>query len=278
METNIILAGVGGQGIVSISFVIDMAALKKGLHFKQAEVHGMSQRGGAVSSHLRVSDQPIHSDLVPRGKGTLVLAVEPLESLRYVEYLSPEGALVTGTDPYINIPNYVEVEEMLDAIAAVPSHTLIPAERLARQAGTAKAQNMVMLGAASPYLDLPEELLEDGIRQAFARKGDKVQNINVAAFRAGKAAGRAYRTLLEAGIASREARLLVGRLVDGVLEDEAVEPWKAVLTGPLAPSIDELLGSKTLGHIPGKPDIPKAVIEAGDAAGQKLPEILFATS
>ena len=276
METNIILAGVGGQGILSISFVIDMAALKKGLHFKQAEVHGMSQRGGAVSSHLRVADKPIHSDLVPRGKGTLVLAVEPLESLRYVEYLSPEGALVTGTDAFINIPDYGEVDRMLDAVAAVPSHTLIPADRLARQAGTAKAQNMVMLGAASPYLDLPEELLEDGIREAFARKGEKVQNINVAAFRAGKAAGLAYRTLLKAGVASKEARLLVGRLAGGVLEDEAVEPWKRVLTGPLAAPIDELLGSKTLGHIEGNAAVPKAVIDAGDAANDKLPELLFA--
>jgi indolepyruvate ferredoxin oxidoreductase beta subunit len=278
METNIILAGVGGQGIVSISFVIDMAALKKGLHFKQAEVHGMSQRGGAVSSHLRLSDKPIHSDLVPRGKGTLVLAVEPLESLRYVEYLSPQGALVAGTDPFINIADYGEVEPILDAVAAVPSHTLIPAERLARQAGTAKAQNMVMLGAASPYLDLPDDLLESSIREAFARKGEKVQDINVAAFRAGKAAGQAYRSLLKAGIRSKEARLLVGRLVQGVLHGDAIEPWKTVLTGPLAPAIDELFGSKTLGHVPGTPDVPKALIHAGDAAKDKLSELVFKPS
>lgn len=278
METNIILAGVGGQGIVSISFVIDMAALKKGLHFKQAEVHGMSQRGGAVSSHLRVSDKPIHSDLVPRGKGTLVLAVEPLESLRYVEYLAPEGALVTGTDPFINIGDYGEVDPILDAVAAVPSHTLIPAERLARQAGTAKAQNMVMLGAASPYLDLPDELLESSIREAFARKGEKVQDINVAAFRAGKAAGQAYRSLLKAGIRSKQARLLVGRLVQGVLEQDAIEPWKTVLTGNLAPAIDELFESKTLGHVPGTPDVPKALVNAGDAAKDKLAQLVFKPS
>ena len=275
METNIILAGVGGQGIVSISFVIDMAALKKGWHFKQAEVHGMSQRGGAVSSHLRLSDQPIHSDLVPRGKGTLVLAVEPLESLRYVEYLSPDGALVTGTDPFINIPNYGEVDPMLDAVAAVPTHTLIPADRLARQAGTAKAQNMVMLGAASPYLNLSEELLEQGIRDAFARKGEKVQNINVAAFRAGKAAGHAYRTLLAAGVASKEARLLVGRLDGGVLEESAIKPWKDVLTGSLASAVDELLGGKALGKIGGTAEVPQALLAAGEAAKDKLPELLF---
>jgi indolepyruvate ferredoxin oxidoreductase beta subunit len=274
METNIILAGVGGQGIVSISFVIDMAALKKGLCFKQAEVHGMSQRGGAVSSHLRVSDKPIHSDLVPRGKGTLVLAVEPLESLRYVEYLSPEGALVAGTDPFINIADYGEVEPILDAIAAIPSHTLIPSDRLARQAGTAKAQNMVMLGAASPYLGLSDELLEDGIREAFARKGEKVQDINVAAFRAGKAAGQAYRSLIKAGVRSKEARALVGRLTLGVLDDDALEPWKKVLTGPLAPAIDELLEGKTLGQVRGTAEVPKRLIDTADAK-DRLPELLF---
>lgn len=275
METNIILAGVGGQGIVSISFVIDMAALKQGLHFKQAEVHGMSQRGGAVSSHLRVADSPIHSDLVPRGRGNLVLAVEPLESLRYVEYLSPEGTLVTGTDPFINIPDYGEVDLILDAIAAIPSHTLIPADRLARQAGTAKAANMVMLGAASPFLNLPEDLLEWGIREAFARKGEKVQAINVDAFRAGKAAGHAYRTLLRAGVASKQARLLVGRLTGGVLEDDAVEPWKALLTGSLVHAIDELFESKVLGQVAGNASVPKKVLGAGSNAKDTLPELLF---
>jgi indolepyruvate ferredoxin oxidoreductase beta subunit len=221
----------------------------------------MSQRGGAVSSHLRVSDKPIHSDLVPRGKGTLVLAVEPLESLRYVEYLSPEGALVAGTDPFINIADYGDVEPILDAIAAVPSHTLIPSDR-------------VMLGAASPYLGLPDELLEDGIREAFARKGEKVQDINVAAFRAGKAAGQAYRSLIQAGVRSKEARALVGRLTQGVLSNDALEPWKKVLTSPLAPAIDELLEGKTLGQVHGTPDVPKRVLDTADAK-DRLSELLF---
>jgi indolepyruvate ferredoxin oxidoreductase beta subunit len=275
METNIILAGVGGQGILSISFVIDMAALKQGLQFKQAEVHGMSQRGGAVSSHLRLSDKTIHSDLVPRGSGTLVLAVEPLESLRYIDYLSPQGTVVTGTDPFINIPDYADIDKVLDKVASLPSHTLIPADRLARQAGTAKAQNMVLLGAASPYLDLPEALLEEGIREAFARKGEKVQDTNIAAFRAGRAAGQAYRACIGAGISSRHARLLVGRLVDGKLSADALDPWKHVFAGPVAEPIDALLSSKSPGKIVGDSEIPKTLATMGESARDKLRELLF---
>ncbi len=274
METNIILAGVGGQGIVSISYVIDMAALKSERFFKQAEVHGMSQRGGAVSSHLRISDKPIHSDLVPRGKGTLVLSVEPLESLRYVEYLSPDGALVVSTDPFVNIPNYGDVEEILDAIADIPSHTLIASDRLARQAGTAKAQNMVMLGAASPYIDFPDDVLENGIREAFAKKGEKVQGINVAAFRAGKAAGSAYRALIQNKVRSKQARSFIGRLKLGVLEDDAIDSWSRVLTSEMAPAITELLEGKTLGQIRGTREIATRVLDASDASS-RLPELLF---
>ncbi|MBI5545377.1 MAG: indolepyruvate oxidoreductase subunit beta, partial [Deltaproteobacteria bacterium] len=182
METNIILAGVGGQGILSISFVIDTAALAQGLQFKQSEVHGMSQRGGEVQSHLRVCDRPIHSDLIPKGAATLVLSVEPLESLRYVEYLSPTGTVVASVDPFDNLPDYPDLERILDAIAALPSHSLLHTERLAREAGSAKAQNMVLLGAASPYLGIEEELIEGAIGKAFAAKGDKVQRTNVDAF------------------------------------------------------------------------------------------------
>ena len=192
METNIILAGVGGQGILSISYVIDMAALKQGLEFKQAEVHGMSQRGGAVQSHLRIADHLLHSDLVPRGRGTLILSVEPLESLRYLDYLATDGMVVSNVTPYVNIGDYPDIEELLATIGRLPRHIMIEAESLARQAGTARAQNMVLLGAASPYLGIREELLEESIEETFARKGEKVQKMNIDAFRAGKAAGQAY--------------------------------------------------------------------------------------
>ncbi len=278
METNIILAGVGGQGIVSISYVIDMAALSQGLAFKQAEVHGMSQRGGAVQSHLRISDKEIHSDLVPKGTGSLVLAIEPLESLRYVDYLSPNGALVSGTDPFVNIADYGDVERVLDAISTIKNHTLVPADRLARQAGSARAQNMVLLGAASPFLGIREDLLERGITDAFARKGEKIQKTNVDAFRIGKAAGAAYRALIAAGVPSPYARVLVGRLNRGELSEPSIPLWKTVLTGPTAGAVAEILSSSTPGKFPGSADLPRAIVDAGESPVPRLQEILFKTT
>jgi len=275
METNIILAGVGGQGIVSISYVIDMVSLERGLTFKQAEVHGMSQRGGAVQSHLRVSDRPIHSDLVPKGRCDIIVSIEPLESLRYVEYLSPSGTVVSATDPFINIPNYADVEQVLDTIAALPSHTLVPAERLARAAGSARAANMVILGAASAYLGFPDELLEKAILAAFRAKGDKVQATNIAAFRAGKAACAAYRACLAGGIASRYARVLVGRLDGGALDAAAVPRWKQLFDSSLAAPVLDLLASASQGRFPGIVDVPSAVIAAGDSARDRLPDLLL---
>jgi len=274
METNIILAGVGGQGIVSISFVIDMAAIWQGLRFKQAEVHGMSQRGGAVISHLRVSDQVIHSDLVPKGRGSLILAIEPVESLRYVDYLSPQGAVVSSTDPFVNVPDYPEVDRILDTIATLPKHTLVAADRLARQAGSGRAQNMVLLGAATPYLGIEEELLERGIREAFAAKGEKIQKTNIDAFRSGKAAGQAYRDCLEAGMTSKQARVLVGRCLGGVLAPEAVPVWKDLFSQPAGAAVLDTLGSQSLGKVTGTLEVAKNIASSA-ASTAELPSLLF---
>ncbi len=275
METNIILAGVGGQGIVSISFVIDMAAIWQGLQFKQAEVHGMSQRGGAVVSHLRISDSTIHSDLVPKGSAKLVLSIEPLESLRYVDYLSPSGTLVTGIDPFVNISDYPDVDVILDGIATLPSHTLVAADRLARQAGSGRAQNMVLLGAASPHLGLQIDLLERGINEAFKSKGDKVQKTNIEAFRSGVAAGAAYRSCVETGMKSRHARALVGRLVGGKLAPEAAVVWKRLFEQPVGGAILDVLGSKAPGRVHGSTTIPEAIAAVGAASREQLPTLLF---
>ena len=105
MKSDIILSGVGGQGIVSIAATIAMAALDSNLNIKQSEVHGMSQRGGAVYSHLRISDTDISSDLIPLGKADIIISVEPMESLRYLPWLKEDGWLVTNSTPFINIPD-----------------------------------------------------------------------------------------------------------------------------------------------------------------------------
>ena len=156
MKQDIVLAGVGGQGILSIAFVIDNAALKQGLKIKQAEVHGMAQRGGAVQSHLRLSEEDVHSDLIPKGQADMILSVEPLETLRYIDYLQPEGYIVTSSTPMVNIPDYPDIDKILDEIREVERSVVVDSGELAREAGSGRAQNMVMLGAASPHLVLEE--------------------------------------------------------------------------------------------------------------------------
>ena len=186
MKSDIILSGVGGQGILSIAATIGMAALENHLHLKQAEVHGMSQRGGAVQSHLRISEKEIASDLIPLGKADLIISVEPMESLRYLPWLSENGWLVTNTTPFVNIPDYPDMKELLAEIEKLPHHIAINADEIARQVKSPRSSNMVMLGASSPFLDLPYENLEIGIKKIFGRKGEKVVQLNIDALKAGR--------------------------------------------------------------------------------------------
>lgn len=186
MKADIILAGVGGQGILSIATVLGEAALADGLTLKQAETHGMSQRGGAVYSHMRISDQPIFSDLIPGGAADLILSVEPMESLRYLPYLSETGYLVTNITPFVNIPNYPELEKVLAGIRRHPRYIAIDADAIAKEVGSVRASNMVMLGAATPFIDIEFSRIEDGIRTIFERKGEAVVNLNLEALRRGR--------------------------------------------------------------------------------------------
>jgi len=187
MKKDIILAGVGGQGIVSIAAIIGYAALEQGWHLKQSEVHGMSQRGGDVMSNLRISEQEIASDLIPFGQADLIISVEPLESLRYLPYLSKEGWLITNTSPFDNIPNYPPMEKVLAEIMALPHHIALDAEQMAKEAGTVKVANMVILGAASPFLGITFERLEQAIQHTFRRKGEGVVQQNIQALQSGRA-------------------------------------------------------------------------------------------
>ncbi|MHA7109213.1 indolepyruvate oxidoreductase subunit beta [Sunxiuqinia elliptica] len=186
MKSNIILAGVGGQGILSIAAALGTAALEDNLYIKQAETHGMSQRGGAVVSHMRISDKPIASDLIKQGTADLILSVEPMEALRYLPFLSETGYLVTNTTPFINIPNYPDYEEVMAAVKEQPRFVAIDADQMAKDAGNARSSNMVMLGAASPFIDIDFKMLEDGIRNVFGRKGEEIVEINLKALRAGR--------------------------------------------------------------------------------------------
>jgi indolepyruvate ferredoxin oxidoreductase beta subunit len=186
MKCDIVLAGVGGQGILSIATVLGCAAIENNLYLKQAETHGMSQRGGAVQSYLRLSDKPIYSDLIPSGQANLILSVEPMEALRYLPFLASDGYVVTNTTPFRNVTNYPEIELVLDELKKQPRMVAVDAEGIAREAGNLKASNMVMLGAASPFIDMPVSSIENGIREIFSRKGEEVVALNLRAFHAGR--------------------------------------------------------------------------------------------
>lgn len=192
MKQDIILAGVGGQGILSIAFVIDNAALADGLQFKQAEVHGMAQRGGAVQSHLRLSSDRVWSDLIPKGAADMILSVEPLEALRYFDYLQPDGIVVTSSTPYKNILDYPDLDRVLAGVRKAKRSVIVDSENVAKKAGTVKAQNIVMLGAASPFLILKEESLRSLVETLFKPRGPALVEANLKAFDLGrKAAGAA---------------------------------------------------------------------------------------
>jgi indolepyruvate ferredoxin oxidoreductase beta subunit len=186
MKNDIILSGVGGQGILSIAAAIGLAAVANDLFLKQSEVHGMSQRGGDVQSHLRLSDRPVSSDLIPYGKADIIISVEPMESLRYLPWLSENGWLVTNSNPFINIPDYPPLEDILKEIKKIKNHLIIDVDGIAKESGSARSGNIVILGAASAFIDMPFHSLENAIRTLFSRKGDKIVEANLKALNAGR--------------------------------------------------------------------------------------------
>lgn len=190
MKNDIVIAGVGGQGILTIAAIVGHAAVANGMNVKQSEVHGMAQRGGAVLAHLRLSAETIFSDLVPKGRADVVLAVEPLEALRHIGFLAADGVLLANQIPVININDYPDQEMVLAELRQHPKNVVLNADQMAKEAGSARAMNMVMLGALSPFLDLPADSLTDMIKQAFARKGEKIVETNLAAFAAGQQAAK----------------------------------------------------------------------------------------
>lgn len=188
MKIDIILCGVGGMGALSSAAIISKAALSMGMYMKQAETHGMSQRGGDVQSHLRLSDQPIASDLIPEGECDIILSVEPMEALRYLPFLNKEtGWIITNQNPFVNIPNYPDLDAVLGEVKKIKNHILFDADAIAKEVNNPKGTNMVVLGAASKYLRIDIEKLEDAVKSIFGKKGDAVVDANISALRAGRA-------------------------------------------------------------------------------------------
>ena len=185
MKKDIILAGVGGQGILSIAAIIGTAAMSEDLYLKQAEVHGMSQRGGDVHSNLRLSDKPVASDLIPKGQADMIISVEPMESLRYISMLAKDGWLITNSTPHVNITNYPELDDIIKEIRTMPQHIIIDADEIAKDLGNKRAANMVILGAALPFIGMESQIFHDAVRTIFGRKGEEIVKLNIDALQAG---------------------------------------------------------------------------------------------
>lgn len=191
MRTDIILCGVGGQGILSIATIIGEAAMKEGLYIKQAEVHGMSQRGGDVQSNLRLSSSPIHSDLIGNGQADVIISMEPMEALRYLPYLNKEtGWIITSSVPFVNIPNYPDMEQINSEYANMKNAISIDIEKLAKDNGIPRSANVILLGAALKALGIDREMVENAIRTVFGRKGESVVEANIKALAIGIEAGK----------------------------------------------------------------------------------------
>ena len=183
MKKDIILSGVGGQGILTIATIIGDAAAVAGLNLKQAEVHGMSQRGGDVQSNLRLSTEVIYSDLIKQGTADMIISMEPMEALRYLPYLHSEAVVVTSSHPFKNIPNYPDEEALRTELNSLKSVSMLPIEDLAKENNIPKCANIVLLGMAAPSIEiLSPEQLRESIKRVFASKGEKVVEMNCQAF------------------------------------------------------------------------------------------------
>lgn len=190
MKTDIILCGVGGQGILSIATIIGEAAINEGLYIKQAEVHGMSQRGGDVQSNLRISSKPINSDLIALGQADVIISMEPMEALRYLPYLNKKtGWIITSSVPFVNIPNYPDMENIKAEYGQMGNVRFIDIEAMAKENEVPRSANVILLGAALHALGLGQEQLEKAIRSVFGRKGDAVVDANIKALKLGMEAG-----------------------------------------------------------------------------------------
>ena len=265
MKFDLILGGVGGQGILTIAFVIDNAAVKQGYHVKQSELHGMAQRGGAVLSQLRLSKDPIFSDLIPMKGADMIISTEPMEVFRYGNYLNDSGVVISSTTPVVNISDYPDPALVLAELAGLPGIVLVDCGKVAGEAGGKRAANMVMLGAASPFLPLDDGLMEEFIRALFERKGDRVVATNIRAFRLGRANGSFFASCAGKGIGPRRVLDCMAHLESATLDPGSVGPWHRIMTSVRMTELERLWGEMESVRIPGDVDTAQRILSEGVA-------------
>lgn len=187
-KCDIVIVGVGGQGVILISEIIGRAALKAGLPVRAAETHGMAQRGGSVINHTRLGC--IYGPMVPEGGADLLVALEPAEALRYGRYLSSGGVALVNTKPVLPTTvttghfRYPDIEEILAPLRGVGRVISMNATEIAERAGNSQTANIVMLGAMSRFMPIEEALILDALRDSVPAK---YIDVNLKAFEMGKA-------------------------------------------------------------------------------------------
>lgn len=229
MITNIILAGVGGQGILSLAYILDHSALQKKYHFKQAETHGMAQRGGAVNTHVRISNRFIISDLIPKGKGDLILSIEPLEVQRYLPFLHSDGVVISNSAPLINIANYPSSTSVMNALLDLPKAVVINAKEVARKLKTPKSQNIAVLGAALPFLPFDRNDFKPVIKKLFLKKEDPITQKNLSVLEIGESVGLFSKILLDNRISSLQTYNLLCMFDPFTINPELAPDYAQVL-------------------------------------------------
>lgn len=229
MKYDIILAGVGGQGILTVAYLLDNAAVNRGFRFKQAEVHGMAQRGGAVYSHMRISDEAVISDLIPEGRADMILSVEPLEVQRYLHFLCPKGVVVSSIQPFVNIPDYPPEEDVIAGLLRLPNAVLFNAKKIALASKSPRSENVAMVGAATPFLPFELEDFIPIIQGLFSAKGEAVVQANLDVLNNSYRAGLFYKEMLDRNVPNQLSYELITRLEPTSFCPELAEGFASAL-------------------------------------------------
>lgn len=186
-KVDLLITGVGGQGAILASDIIGKAAVISGLPIRAAETHGMAQRGGSVVNHIRLGTDL--GSMIPKKGADIMLALEPMEAVRYLDFLKDGGIIIVNTQPIVPVTvtsgfaSYPEIQEILDVLSEKYIVKAFNADKLAYEAGSRLAMNVTMVGAVSGYLPISKEDLIESVKALVPQK---TVEINIRAFEMGR--------------------------------------------------------------------------------------------